>query len=171
MSRYNPEQKDEKTTNNCPAHGCMMAASVFVDGGPWACRYHAKQPSMNWQKVTAILHEQRRLLDIIDSADKILPHEFDMLRDADKFELEDLLKPARAVDGFAAETAKGWKLRVSEFVYAAIQQVIEKIEAQDKPILEREISSAVAAFTGGNYRKQQRTKSFKSMAENRKTAD
>lgn len=171
MSRYNPEQKDEKPSNNCPAHGCMMAASMFLDGGPWACRYHAKQPTENWQKITAILHEQRRLLDIIDSADKILPNEFDMLRDKDKFELEDLLKPARAGEGYPAETIKEWRIRVREFVYLAIQQVIGKIETQEKPILEREISSAVAAFTGGNYRKQQRTKSFKSMAENRQTAD
>lgn len=171
MSRYNPEQQDEKPSTNCPAHGCMMAASVFVDGGPWACRYHAKQPHQNWQKVTAILLEQRRLLDIIDSADKILPHEFDMLRDKNGFELEELLKPARAVDGFAAETAAGWKIRVREFVYTAIQQVIGKIETQEKPILEREISSAVAAFTGGNYRKHPRAKSFKNMAENRMAAE
>lgn len=172
-SNYNKavQEPDEPESNKCPAHGCMLAASMFLDGGPWACRYHAKQPTENWQKITAILHAQRRLLDIIDSADKIQPHEFDMLRDADKFELEDLLKPAKAGKGYPAETLKGWRIRVREFVYLAIQREIGKIETKEKPILEREISSAVAAFTGGNYRKQPRAKTFKSMAENRNGAE
>jgi hypothetical protein len=165
------EPQDEKPSNRCPAHGCMMAASMFVDGGPWACRYHAKQPTENWQKVTGILHAQKRLLDIIVHADSIKPNEFDLLRDNNGFELEELLKPAPAGPGYPAETLKGWKCRVKDFVHAAIMHEISKIETQDKPVLQREISDAVAAFTNGTLRKNQRPLSFQSMAERRQARE
>lgn len=169
-NRREETPRDEKPSSRCPAHGCMMSGSVFLDGGPWACRYHAKQPTENWQKVTAILHTHKRLLDIIVHADAMNPPEFDLLRDKNLFELEELLRPAVAKGEYPAETFKGWKCRVKDFVHAAIQHEISKIETQDKTVLEREISTAVAAFTNGTLRKNQRPASFRSMADHRQGA-
>lgn len=165
MSAYNKEQEQEPDSTKCPAHGCFMYPSMYVDGGPWACRYHAKQPVDSWQKITAILHTHKRLLDIVNHADGIEPHEFDLLRDKNAFELEDMLKPAMKGEGYPAETFKAWKCRVKEFVYAAIAKEISKIETSGKSVLDREISNAVNAFTNGTLRKQQRMRSFSHMDE------
>ena len=156
-NQKNNDEEDEKPSNRCPANDCFMAASLSVEGAPFACRYHAKQPNENWPKVTSLLHTHKRLLDIIANAEAMKPDEFDLLRNKSAFELEEMLKPVKG------ETHRGWKLRIKDFVYKAIQNEINKIESQGKTTLERAVSYAVNAFTNGTLRKQQRPKSFRDM--------
>lgn len=115
-SELTPEQK-----RKCPAQGCPMLASVFLDGGPWTCRYHAKQPQHVWPKITDFLNEKKRLLNIVRVADAIRPNEFDNLMARNAFELDELVKPVKG------ENHSQWVARVKDTIYKALRHNANKI--------------------------------------------
>ena len=123
MSAYNsPAPKEQEPhSNRCPASGCPMIASLFLDGGPWACRYHAKQPVNTWAGITKLIIENKRWFQIIKAADSLTSAEYDERQRADDWELDELLRPVKN------EPAPAWVLRLKETIYFAMKKKIDHI--------------------------------------------
>ena len=124
MSSYNKKPEDvesEPHSNRCPAAGCPMMSSIFIDGGPWACRYHSKQPTTAWLKITDMLNENKRWFMILKAAENIMPDEYDTLQKDDSWELDELIRPVKG------ELHPQWVHRVKETIYRALKDKVNKI--------------------------------------------
>lgn len=121
-SKYSKPEENEQPEQDlkCPAHECKFQASMFFDGGPWACRYHSNKPKQAWPKITEILAKNERLLQLVQVAETLRPEEYDKLIEADSFELEDLVKP---VEG---ELHAQWVFRVKDTVNKALKHLINE---------------------------------------------
>lgn len=124
MSSYNqkpqPEEQEEYSSR-CPAAGCPMLASIFLDGGPWTCRYHSKQPVNIWGKVTDLIVENKRWFDIIKAAESLTSAEYDERQRLDDWKLDELLRPVKG------ELAPAWTLRLKETIYFAMREKISRV--------------------------------------------
>ena len=124
MSAYNSQHEappEEEYSSRCPAADCPMMASLYIDGGPWACRYHAKQPVNIWVKITELLKQNKRWFKILKAADNLSAAEYDELQRADSWELDELLRPVKD------ELHPCWTLRIKETIYRALKDKINAI--------------------------------------------
>ena len=124
MSAYNQKPEVEETepqSNRCPASGCPMSVSMFIDGGPWTCRYHSKQPTIAWLKITDMLNENKRWFMILKAAESIVADEFDAIQKEDSWQLDELIRPVKG------ELHPQWVHRVKETIYRALKDKVNKI--------------------------------------------
>lgn len=144
MSAYNNETEQNPHSNRCSASGCPMIASLSIDGSPWACRYHVRQPVNIWLKITELLKQNKRWFNIIKSADSISAHQYDAIQKANTWELDDLIKP---VEG---ENHKHWVLRTKETIYKALMYKINQIaEVNEISVSGAKNSSSIRQLTSG----------------------
>jgi hypothetical protein len=151
--RENNHQKDEpKVSINCPAQDCPLRSSVFLDGGPWTCRYHAKQPKQVWPKITQIITENNRWINLIQVAGSVRPEEYDNLMSRDAFELDELVRPTKG------ELHTQWVFRVKDTIYRALKHKInEAVEDNETRFRDSDQNSskwAVKMLTSGELLKK-----------------
>tara|TARA_R110001599_G_scaffold339851_1_gene559736 strand:- start:28035 stop:28589 length:555 start_codon:yes stop_codon:yes gene_type:complete len=156
--KLTPEQH-----RKCPAQDCPMMSSVFLEGGPWTCRYHAKQPKHVWPKVTERIIENKRWMNIVRVADALRADEYDLLVKQDAFELDELIKP---IDG---EIHAQWVARVKETIFKAMKHNLDKIAETNETVLRDTDKTgskwAVNMLTNGALMKKPDFKSKKQQLE------
>lgn len=152
MSSYNSQHEEppeEEHSNRCPAAGCPLPASIFLDGGPWTCRYHSKQPVHIWLKVTELLKNNKRWFLILKAADELGASEYDELQRKDAFELDELLRPVKG------EVYPAWLMRLKETIYRALKEKINQIaETNDVGASSFSNKAAVRQLSSGIFLKK-----------------
>tara|TARA_R110002049_G_scaffold282589_2_gene462420 strand:- start:2724 stop:3275 length:552 start_codon:yes stop_codon:yes gene_type:complete len=130
-SSNNPEEQKltPEQHRKCPAQDCPMMTSVFLDGGPWTCRYHAKQPKHVWPKVTERIIENKRWMNIVRVADALRVDEYDSLLKQNAFELDEMIMPVQG------EVYPQWVARVKETIFKAMKHNLDKIAETNETVL------------------------------------
>lgn len=164
-SAYNPKHKQDNETESpgthgkCPAQNCPLPASLFLDGGPWCCTYHAKAPRFYWDDITQMLIKNLRLIKMVSAANSLNCHEFDQIQQAKSWALDEMIMPVKG------ENHRHWVLRIKETVHKAIKSQVNKIiESQQVEIKcetdgIKNASWAVGQLTNGAFLKKHKTKS------------
>jgi len=163
-SSYNSNKAEpEEHSRKCPAYNCPMLKSVLVEGDE-TCRYHAAKPRTIWPKISELLNNNLRLLDLIYYANRLAGHEFEQLKANNEFELEQSLKPKNG------ENHIKWAERVEDSIYRELKRKIISMERELESARGQRkagVSAALQALSNGTLRKTQRAKSFESMQDKR----
>ena len=93
MSAYNNTTEPKPTSQfTCAAYDCKLPGSIKL-GGEYACPYHSKAPTPAWPKITQMLKENWRYIELWKAATKLQAHEYDQLQQSESWALDEFIKP------------------------------------------------------------------------------
>lgn len=157
FKKSEPQLEEQKITPaqaiKCKAHACPLNGSVSETGEGWLCPYHAKASGRASPKVTQMINENYRLIQIEKTINKLRADEYDDLIKRGGIELHELMKP---VEG---EKHPQWQHRLRQMIHRTLlkktNQIVEQDEL-DRQGSSRDVSRAVRDLTSGILRPDQR---------------
>lgn len=127
INDYQPKNQteDHKPTPaeaiKCKAQGCPLNGSMNMGGDGWLCTYHVKAGTKEAEKITEMLRENIRLINIEKTIARLRIDEYEALLERDSIELHELMRP---VEGEAFEA---WRHRVKQTIHKLFTQKTNEI--------------------------------------------